>query len=166
MNPNLGLSLPVDCAYPPTVVTLPKSSLGYNTNNMYPEFPPMMADGRSLLSSWQPESKINDNMIKQNNIKNNWEYRQYLTKNGDEIRQTNYTETANDTGYVIPPYQSEASKNVPYKYNSYHDSTKPLGYNDSDLKQLYLTREQLNSRKVAPVVQGPSQMVNSVAPYN
>ena len=52
---------------------------GYSTNNQYSEFPPMMKDGRSIVSSWQPESHINKEIKKQNNIKSNWEYpRPYL----------------------------------------------------------------------------------------
>lgn len=150
-------SLPLSTAYPPVSVTLPKSSLGYDTNNMYPEFPPMMADGRSLVSSWQPESKMNDELIKQNGIKSNWQYRRYLTKNADEIRRTDFVESANDCGYIYPP-SVEAGSNLgntsPYVYKSYQDTARPFGYVDSDLKQLYMTREQLNARKVAPVVQG------------
>ena len=29
------------CAYPIIKETIPKSSLGYNTNNVYPQFPPL-----------------------------------------------------------------------------------------------------------------------------
>ena len=42
---------------------------GYSTNNKHPEFPPLMNDGRSLVSNWQPESHLNDRLVKQNNIK-------------------------------------------------------------------------------------------------
>jgi hypothetical protein len=30
------------------------------------------------------------------------------------------------------------------------DERKPLGYSESDLKKIYLTREQLEARRVAP----------------
>ena len=152
MNTNVVSYLSLETAYPPVSVTLPKSSLGYATNNVYPEFPPIMSDGRSLVSSWQPESKQNDELIKTNGIQNNWQYRRYLTDNAGDIMKSNFIDTANDTGYSIPPTES-GTGSAPYKYKSYQDSTQPPGYNDSDLKQLYLTREQLNARKVAPVVQ-------------
>jgi len=153
MFANTTSYLSLETAYPPVTVTLPKSSLGYKTNTNYPEFPPMMSDGRSLVSSWQPESKLNEDLINSNRIKNNWEYRQYLTKNADDIMKSNFVETANDTGYSIPPVSS-GDKNSPYTFSSFQDTAQPQGYVDSDLKQLYLTREQLNARKVAPVVQG------------
>jgi hypothetical protein len=128
------------------------STLGYNTNNQYPKFPPMMADGRAVVSSWQPESAINDHLIKKNGIKSNWEYRRYLTDNGYKITEQNFKETCNDTGYHISPAAASTTANSPYSYASAYDNTKPSGYQDSDLKQQYLTREQLDSRKVAPVL--------------
>ena len=127
------------------------STLGYNTNNQYPKFPPMMADGRAVVSSWQPESAINDHLIKKNGIQSNWEYRRYLTDNGYKITERNFKETCNDTGYHIPPAAS-TSANSPHSYASVYDNTKPFGYQESDLKHQYLTREQLDSRKVAPVL--------------
>jgi hypothetical protein len=42
----------LDCAYPVVKETLPLSSRGYHTNNKYPEFPPLMNDGRSIVASW------------------------------------------------------------------------------------------------------------------
>jgi hypothetical protein len=38
-------------------------------------------------------------------------------------------------------------------YRSTFDSNKPqVGYNNTDLKSMYLTSEQLNARMVAPVI--------------
>ena len=47
---------------------LQRSSLGYATNNVYQQMPPRMDDSRSLIASYQPESILNNNLIKQNNI--------------------------------------------------------------------------------------------------
>jgi hypothetical protein len=148
---------PIEIAYPKVVVSLPKSYLGYNTNNKYPEFPPKMADGRSLISSWQPESKINETIINGNKIVSNWMYRQHLNKNAKMIMESNFIETANDTGYQIPPPDLSRDKNSPYLYSTIQDNTKPFGYQDSDLKNLYLTREQLNAMKVIPTIQVQSK---------
>lgn len=133
---------------------------GYSTNNQYSEFPPMMKDGRSIVSSWQPESHINKEIKKQNNIKSNWEYRQYLTKNAHSIMNKEFAESANDTGYNMkssqkPNIQSNevtGFSNYPYSFKSILDETKPTGYVESDLKTQYLTREQLQSRQISPVV--------------
>ena len=71
----------VDIAYPIIKETIPKSSLGYNTNNKYPEFPPLMSDGRSIISSYQPETVVNTELLHRNGIQTNWQYRKYLTEN-------------------------------------------------------------------------------------
>jgi hypothetical protein len=149
-------SAKIDCAYPVIKETVPQSALGYNTNNLYPKFPPKMSDGRSAISSWQPESAANNQLLKNNDIKSNWEYRKYLTHHSQQVMEYNFRETCNDTGYFIPPLEvgepNKHSTNVPYTYTSYTDNSKPEGYQESDLKDMYLTREQLNSRKVAPTL--------------
>jgi hypothetical protein len=150
----------LESAYPIIKETIPKSELGYGTNNKYPSFPPLMSDGRAIVGGWQPESTINKDLIESNGIKSNWEYRRYLTKNSKDIMEYNFRESANDVGYFkrpidIPSIQSNlvnGIENTPYKYNSILDKSTPFGYETSDLKQLYLTREQLDARKVSPVV--------------
>jgi len=150
----------LDCAYPIIKETVPRSALGYATNNKYPEFPPLMSDGRAIVGSWQPESTENANLIESNNIRTNWDYRQYLTKHSKEILEYNFREACNDAGYFkrpidIPSIQSNAIKEqyiTPKMFSSILDNSKPKGYEDSDLKQIYLSREQLNARKIAPVI--------------
>jgi hypothetical protein len=150
----------LESAYPIIKETIPASSLGYNTNNKYPEFPPLMSDGRAVFGSWQPESILNADLLESNNIKSNWQYRRYLTKNSKEIMEYNFRESCNDAGYFkrpidLPSMQSNSVTgftNSPYLYKSVLDNTSVLGHDNSDLKNLYLTREQLNARKISPVV--------------
>jgi len=133
-------------------LNIPKSSLGYKTNNKYQNFPPMMNDGRSLISSWQNETQINNKLIKENNIESNWKYRQYLTKNAKNVMEYNFRESANDTGYLIQPQSLKKTNSfTPYSFDSLNDTSKP--FQKSDLKELYLTREQLNAKKVAPTIE-------------
>ena len=148
----------VENAYPSYIKeTLPPSSLGYGTNNQYPLFPPKMADGRSIISSWNPESELNHQLKQEQGLYNsdnpNWEYRRFLQNNGYKIMEFNYNETANDTGGYLPNkpevVQTLSEKNAPNWFDSYSDTSQPKGYENSDLKELYLTREQLNARKVA-----------------
>jgi hypothetical protein len=150
----------LDNAYPVIKETIPRSSLGYATNNKYPEFPPLMSDGRSITTTWQPESLINDDLIQSNNIRSNWQYRKYLTNNAKDIMEYNFRESSNDVGYYkrpidLPNIQSNNVTNmngVPYNFSSILDSSKPFGYQTSDLKEMYLSREQLDSRKISPVI--------------
>lgn len=142
---------PIHCAYPIIKETLPKSSLGYNTNNLYPEFPPLMSDSRSLIASWQSETIINNGLVRDTGIKSNWEYRKYLTENAMDIMKYNMTEACNDVGYykryTEPPVSNLPSGHHIYKSNMDNTSS---GIMSSDLKELYMSREQLNSRKISP----------------
>lgn len=153
----------VDCAYPVIKETVPESARGYHANNKYPGFPPLMNDGRSITATWQPESSINADLVERSGIKSNWEYRKYLTENAKKIMEYNFRESSNDTGYYkrpidIPSIQTNEVRgfhNTPYVYPSNLDNSKPFGYSSSDLKSLYLSKEQLASRKIAPVISQP-----------
>jgi hypothetical protein len=146
-------------AYPIIKESLPKSALGYGTNNKYPEFPPLMSDGRAVIGSWQPESTENANLIESNGIKSNWEYRRFLMKNSQQILEYNFRESCNDVGYFkrpidLPSIQSNvvSGYSTPFMFGSVLDKSKPPGYQESDLKTLYLSREQLDARKISPMI--------------
>jgi hypothetical protein len=125
---------------------------GYHTNNIYDNFPPLMSDGREISDAYQPEAVVNNMLLKQTGITSNWEYRQYLTRNGREIMNFNYVSSTNDVGYFKRYQDTPGPYNSPYLYKSYLDNTKPPGYQNSDAKELYLTRQQLDARMVAPVI--------------
>ena len=133
---------------------------GYTTNNKHESFPPLMQDGRSIISSWQPEYHLNQRLIKDNNIRSNWEYRAYLQTNAKAIMDSNFRLSSNDTGFTVnPEYKSSIESNklsnietYPYSYKSIMDDNRPKGYVLSDLKSDYLTREQLDGRRIAPNV--------------
>ena len=145
---------------------LQKSSLGYATNNVYQQLPPRMNDSRSLVASYQPESILNNNLIKQNNIQSNWQYRKFLTENSQQIAQENFKEAANDCGYFQRftvderGYFSDSHK-TPLDYSMYKDKSTVLN-EQSDLKQLYLTKEQLDNKK-KPVTLTQEQLFSSLA---
>lgn len=142
----------VKCAFPVIHETIPKSKLGYSANNIYDGYPPLMSDGRTITASYQPEAVMNEKIIKDNGIESNWQYRKYLTENGNEIMKQNFREASNDVGYV-KRFNDFSFDTIPYLYKSYDDNAKPFGYQNSDLKELYLSREQLDSHKIAPTVQ-------------
>jgi hypothetical protein len=53
------------------------------------------------------------------------------------------------------------SDNVPYKFKNIFDKGKPgFGYCNSDLKNPYLTREQLNARMVSSTI-NPSNFIKN-----
>lgn len=123
------------------------------SNNIHFNFPPIMADGRTY-SSWQPEAVVNNRIQKQEHIVSNWQYRQYMTKNGLEIMKYNTTSACNELG--LPSHTQTGktpSSNVPHLYKSNYDTNNPgFGYNNSNLKSPYLSREQLQGRMISPSI--------------
>ena len=139
-------------AYPTEKDTLlpPPTKLGYHSNNKYEGFPPLMSDGRTVTASWQPEAIVNEELIKTLGIQSNWQYRQYLTKNAKEIMRYNNVQTSTDSTYVKRYGDVTTEFSTPHRYTDINDKTQPVGFQPSDLKSIYLTREQLQSRMVAP----------------
>jgi len=146
---SLSAAYPIDSG---NDLVIPRSSLGYSTNAVYPGFPPLMSDGRAIVASDQPEAVLNNAILKDTGIQSNWEYRQYLTNQAKDIMRYNYRETANDVGYFKRYQDTPAGYSVPYAYPSFISQEKPNGYVSSDLKTTYLSREQLQAQKVAPVI--------------
>jgi len=130
------------------------------SNNIHFNYPPIMTDGRNY-SSWQPDAVVNRRIQKQEGIKTNWQYRQYLQHNGLKIMEYNNLETCYDLG-LDPHVQTgkTPSNNVPFKFKSTFDTSEPgYGYCNSDLKNPYVSREQLNARMVAPSI-NPANFYN------
>jgi hypothetical protein len=138
---------------------------GYQTNSVYPNFPPLMADGRSITASYNPNAVQTETIIQENGIKTSWDYRNFMTRNSEKIREFNYLDSLNEFGYTKTPADLVYGKPVsvgaqavatPYIYTGVKDNFKQprnAFAADSDLKKMYLSREQLNARKVAPVWQ-------------
>lgn len=134
------------------------SSGGWTTcysgsNNIHFNSPPIMNDGRNF-SSWQPEAVINRRIQKQENIHSNWAYRQYMQNHGLQIMKYNTSEACYDLGLNSHIYTGrQPSSNVPYLYKSSFDTSKPgYGYCNSDLKNPYLSSQQLNARIISPSI--------------
>jgi hypothetical protein len=142
----------IDSAFPVIKETIPQSSLGYYANSRYSGFPPLMNDGRSVIASARSETLLHNSLVKQSGEINNAKYRQYMISNAKSIMENDFRNASNDVGYY-ERFVDQISKDAtgsPYLYKSVMDERKPLGYSESDLKKIYLTREQLEARRVAP----------------
>ncbi len=123
------------------------------SNNIDFNFPPIMADGRNY-ATWQPDAVVNERIQRNEGIQSNWQYRQFLQKNGLQIMNYNNQEACYTLG-LDPHYGINAtpSSNVPYTFKGTFDTSRPgFGYCNSDLKNPYLTSKQLNARLVAPSI--------------
>jgi len=123
------------------------------SNNIHFNYPPIMADGRNY-ATWQPESVINDNIRRKENITTSWQYRKYLTNNALQIMKLNTQESCVDLG--LNPYiniNKTSTPNVPHLYSSVTDNNNPkFGYSNNNLKTPYLSREQLQARMISPSI--------------
>ena len=125
------------------------------SNNIHFDFPPIMKDGRNY-ANWQPGGALNEEIRKDNKIHSNWAYRKFLTQNADTIIRTNQAFACDDCCSCPARYPSVAqpttNNNTPFLYKSCLDNSQPFGYENSDLKNLYLSDVQLESRMVTPVI--------------
>ena len=121
------------------------------SNNIHFDFPPVMADGRNY-SKWQPGAQINEAIRKEHNIKSNWQYRKYLTENADAVIKSNQLEACDECCYCPALRTGETISNTPFLYKSCMEKSQPYGYENSDLKNVYLSSYQLQARMVAPAI--------------
>ncbi len=122
-------------------------------NNYFTIEPQESAQGPNY-SYWQPEAYNNNNILANSGITSNWKYRQYMQKNANQIMKYNSMEAIYSSGnnpYAIS--NTEPTNKTPYLYNSIHDTTNPsYGFRNSDLKQDYSTKQQMNAKMIAPSI--------------
>ena len=137
------------------------------SNNIHSDFPPIMNDGRNF-ANWQPGAVINEYIREQAKITSNWQYRNYLSKHADAIIKYNQMSACGECCANTVQYGTgkPVSNNSPYMYKSCLDNTKKFGYEDSDLKNLYLTDFALQARMVTPVFPQSELLVNKFARAN
>ena len=122
------------------------------SNNIHFDFPPIMSDGRNF-ATWQPGAIVNEEIKVRENIKTNWQYRQYLTNNADNIIKYNQLAACDQCCSCPAKYgDGKEVSNSPFLYKSCTESTQPYGYENSDLKNLYLDEYQLQCRLITPVI--------------
>ena len=108
-------------------------------NNRFDDFPPMMSDSRTFTNY---TANINEEIRQKYDIKTNWEYRNYLTNNSDEVIEFNQTSACNE---LMNGYNRKACK--------FSDISKPVDNSKySDLKKEYVAREELQKRLVSSEV--------------
>ena len=117
------------------------------SNNIHFNFPPLMDDSR-LFSNYY-SSVLNDSVFQNNkNIKNNSDYRKYLQVNADAIIQNNQYISCVECGTISNNRsQSLVTNQGPYIFKSILSRDQPYGYETSDLKNIYLSKQQLDAQK-------------------
>ena len=139
------------------------SNLGYHSNNRYDGFPPLMSDGRSIVANGKSESLGHNALLQKQGMTNNAQYRDYMIKNAKQIMMSEYRNASNDTGFseegrfadyllasVASVPKAKDSKQMPYQGQGGQGKSDRITYKQSDLKDIYLTREQLFERRNYP----------------
>ena len=137
------------------------------SNNIHFDFPPIMADGRNF-ASWQPGAKISDDIREQAGIKSNWQYRKYMTENADSIMKHNKLIACDQCSSCPAIYgvDEAGAQATPFLFKSRTDKSQPFGYENSDLKELYLSKHQLQSRLYTPVLTQAQLLEGGYQNYN
>jgi len=122
----------------------------YSCNNICENYPTLMSDSR-VYTDYNPACRLNNKVMEENGIKSTFNYRRFLTNNATSIMRENKTLACNEVGTCN--YGSNTNgENGRYLFRSCQDMTQPFGYESSDLKNLYLSRQALQSRMSAPLM--------------
>ena len=123
-------------------------------NNYYTMAPTQNINGISY-NLWQPDALNNNKIVVDTEINSNWNYRQYIQKNANDIMKLNSMQSIKASGnnpYTI--LNTKPNENTPHLYSSLHDTNNPPnGFRESDLKQEFLNKQQLKARMISPSIQ-------------
>tara|TARA_B100001057_G_scaffold342303_1_gene343201 strand:- start:688 stop:999 length:312 start_codon:yes stop_codon:yes gene_type:complete len=95
--------------------------------------------------------KRNDEIVKMNNINTNWDYRNYLTQNANNIMSHNKYNSCLNTGISTDLIYEKKDGN-PFLFHSTLDNSRPFGYQTSDLKEAFVYKRHGEILKVAPKI--------------
>ena len=128
------------------------------SNNIHFNFPPIMNDGRNF-SNYQVGANLDNTLKKNANIKTNSDYRKYLQNNADSIIKNNQLSACDECSTC--PYYSSSNQNLttskPFIFDSIVSDDQPFGYETSDLKNIYLSKQVLEAQMHAPRFRIPNK---------
>ena len=104
-------------------------------NNRFDDFPPIMSDSRIFTNY---TANINEEIRRKYDINSNWEYRNYLINNSDEVIKFNQTSACNE---LMNGYNRKICR--------FSDISEPVSNDYSDLKKQYVQKEELQKRMVS-----------------
>lgn len=115
------------------------------SNNIHFNFPSIMNDSR-LYTDYNSNAIIDKNIKKINNIVSNNDYRKYLQHNSNQIILNNQFNSCYNTTKCPYEHTPQVIPSKPYIFDNILSSDQPYGYENSDLKEIYLSRQKLNSK--------------------
>lgn len=119
-------------------------------NNIHHDQPALMNDGK-YFTLYNPACDLNNKIQHRNGIKSNYEYRQFMIKNGISIMNRNSKLFCGENAECLHKCSNPSSSGK-YLFKNLQDNSTPYGYESSDLKNLYTERQELNNSFVAPIL--------------
>lgn len=119
------------------------------SNNIHFDFPPIMNDARNF-STFIPNIELDNHIKQQHNIINNSDYRLFLQNNAVDIMRSNYVGCSINSNITLNHLVKKYNGSKPYIFNNLLSRDQPYGYEGSDLKDIYLTKQDLNNRIHSP----------------
>ena len=119
------------------------------SNNIHHDSPPLMSDTRQF-TNYDAACHNNNNIKKTYRINSNYAYRQFLINSGNQVMKSNsklakMCSTQSCSG-------GDNTHNDKYLFKDCNDNSVPFGYQSSDLKNMYLSREALESNLSGPIM--------------
>ncbi len=115
-----------------------------------------MSDGRSIVANGKSEPLSHNALLQQTGITNNAQYRDYMIKNAKQIMMNDFRNSSNDTGFSeegrFADYLLASVSGKHAKHASYVPTNDRIVFKSSDLKDIYLSREQLDARRDYPAL--------------
>lgn len=129
-------------------------------NNRHSNFPPLMNDGK-LYTDWESACNNNNKLKKSIGINDNYEYRQWLINNANNVINQNRKSACLNSCSCTSTFEPIRDSNK-YIFRNCDDKIKPHGYETSDLKTLYLNKEALQEKLTAPIMTQEQLIKNGV----
>jgi hypothetical protein len=136
----------------------------YNDNDTVKNqfnFAPIIHDGKNY-SNYEPGASLDNKLKETANITNNSEYRKYLQTNADSIIKNNQLTACEDccTTPFFSNNTDEMTTTKPYIFDSILSHNQPYGYETSDLKNEFISRQMLQAQLHTPRFKLPATQKN------
>tara|TARA_Y100000741_G_scaffold111950_1_gene84026 strand:+ start:412 stop:843 length:432 start_codon:yes stop_codon:yes gene_type:complete len=137
----------------------------YNTakNNIHSHFPALMEDG-NLYTNWNSVSLTNDMLKNKSSQRDNYQYRQWLVSNAESVMKQNQVNAFADSCTNNNMFKKVANSSK-YIFRNCNDKVTPPGYETSDLKDVYLSKQELQERLTAPIMTQEELLKNGFINY-
>ena len=119
------------------------------SNNIHHKSPPLMSDSRQF-TNYDAACHNNNHIKKQYDITSNYAYRQFLINSGKDVMKANMDLAKMCTTKSCD--KSDKFFHEKYVFKDCNDNSVPFGYQNSDLKNMYLSRESLQSNLSGPIL--------------